>query len=224
MKYLIINADDFGYSDIFNAKILELLERSLVSSTTVMVNRITDEQTKQIKKLLELKKSQNISIGLHLEFSDENFKPEIEKQYAKFVSIFGFDPSHIDIHKSTFLRESFPIVIQFCKEKHLPCRNHNIVDVDVVKTKNEVMSGTKMSFEELKKTLESFKDNETYEIFFHPGMYDLGCKSSLNKERELDTKKIEEIYPVIKENNIQLISYLNLAALSSHENNLHIKQ
>lgn len=116
------------------------------------------------------------------------------------------------------MRKAFPIIIRFCKKNHLPCRNHNIVDVDMVKTKNEVISGTKMSFEELKKTLETFKDNETYEILFHPGMYDLACKSSLNKERELDAKKIEDIYPIIKENNIQLISYLNLAALSSNKN------
>ncbi|KKR55034.1 MAG: YdjC family protein [Parcubacteria group bacterium GW2011_GWA2_40_23] len=52
MKYLIINADDFGYSDIFNAKILELIERGLVSSTTVMVNYITTEQTNKSKNFL----------------------------------------------------------------------------------------------------------------------------------------------------------------------------
>jgi predicted glycoside hydrolase/deacetylase ChbG (UPF0249 family) len=38
MKYLIINGDDFGMSNIFNQSILELLEKGLVSSTTVMVD------------------------------------------------------------------------------------------------------------------------------------------------------------------------------------------
>lgn len=217
MKYLIINADDFGYSKIFNLKILEQIKNGLISSTTVMVNWITDEQSPQVSQLLELTKSHNISVGLHLEFSDDNFKFEIEKQYGRFFSLFGFKPSHIDIHKSTHLKEAFPIIMDFCKEKNLPCRNHGVGANDVVKTQNEVLSGTKISFEELKSFIENLKDDESYEILFHPGSYDQNCKSSLNKERELDVKKIEEINPFLKENNIKLISYVDLVSMQNHE-------
>lgn len=219
MKYLIINADDFGYSKVFNAKILELIKKGLISSTTVMVNRINDEQANQIKELSELAKSHNISIGLHIEFSDDNFKSEIEKQYGRFFSIFGFNPSHLDLHKSTSglplvrLKESYPIIMQFCKETTLPCRNHNFNSINIVKTQNEVLSGTGMSIDELKSQIENFKDGESYEIFFHPGTYDPDCKSSLNKQREEDVKKIEETNPLLKENNIKLISYLDLASM-----------
>ena len=213
MKYLIINADDFGYSKIFNDAILALVKNGLISSTTVMVNWITDEQTSQINELVELTKSHNVSVGLHLEFSDDDFKFEIEKQYGRFFSLFGFKPSHVDIHKSTHLKEAFPIIIDFCKEKNLPLRNHNIGAVDVVKTQNEVLSGTKMSFEELKSIVENFKDGESYEILFHPGAYDPDSKSSLNEERKLDVKKIEEINPFLKENNIKLISYVDLSSM-----------
>lgn len=213
MKYLIINADDFGKSKIFNGSILALIKNRLISSTSVMVNWVDDEQADQIRELLALTKSHNLSVGLHLEFSDDNFKPEIEKQYGKFFSIFGFKPSHIDLHKSTFFKEAHPVIMKFCKEKNLPCRNHKIGVVDVVKTQNEVLSGTGMSFDELKRVIENFKDNESYEILFHPGLYDPDCKSSLNKERELDVKKIEEINPFLKENNIKLISYIDLVSM-----------
>lgn len=213
MKYLIINADDFGYSKIFNASILALIKNGLISSTTVMVNWINVEQASQISELSELTKSHNLSVGLHLEFSDDNFKPEIERQYGRFFSIFGFKPSHIDLHKSTFLKKAHQAIMEFCKEKNLPCRNHKIGVVDVVKTQNEVLSGTKMSFEELKSFIENLKDGESYEILFHPGSYDPNCKSSLNKERELDVKKIEEINPFLKENNIKLISYIDLVSM-----------
>lgn len=213
MKYLIINADDFGYSKIFNASILALIKNGLISSTTVMVNWITDKQAEQVSELSALTKSHNLSIGLHLEFSDDNFKPEIERQYGRFFSIFGFKPSHIDLHKSTFLKEAHPIIMEFCKEKNLPCRNHKIGVVGVVKTQNEVLSGTGMSFDELKATVETFRDSESYEILFHPGSYDPNCKSSLNKERELDMKKIEKINPFLKENNIKLISYIDLVSM-----------
>ena len=70
-----------------------------------------------------------------------------------------------------------------------------------------------MSFEELKSFIENLKDGESYEILFHPGSYDPNCKSSLNKERELDVKKIEEINPFLKENNIKLISYIDLVSM-----------
>lgn len=178
-----------------------------------MVNWVDDEQTDQVNELSALIKFHNLSVGLHLEFSDDNFQPEIERQYGRFFSIFGFKPSHIDLHKSTFLKEAHSAIMEFCKEKNLPCRNHKIGVVDVVKTQNEVLSGTGMSFDELKATVETFKDGESYEILFHPGLYDPNCKSSLNKERELDVKKIEEINPFLKENNIKLISYIDLVSM-----------
>lgn len=213
MKYLILNGDDFGYSKIFNVEILSLLKNRLISSTTAMVNWINDDQLEQVNELIQLNQSHNISVGLHLEFSDDNFKPEIERQYGRFFSIFGFKPSHIDLHKSTFLKEAHSIIMEFCKEKNIPCRNHKIGVVDVIKTQNEVINGTKLSFDELRNTIENFTDGESYEILFHPGKYDQNCKSSLNKKREDDVKNIEEINPFLKENNIKLISFNELVKL-----------
>ncbi len=213
MKYLIINADDFGYSRIFNAKILELIKNDLISSTSVMVNWINDEQADQVKELSELTKSHNISIGLHLEFFGENFKSETERQYRKFLSVFGFRPSHIDLHRLTYLKEAYPMIMEFCKEQRLPCRNHKIGGVDVVKTQNEVLSGTGKGVDELRSLIKNFEDGESYEILFHPGAYDTNCKSSLNKEREVDAKNIEEINPFLKENSIILISYNDLVSM-----------
>lgn len=210
MKYLIINADDFGYSRIFNDAILRLSAKGFISSTTVMVNWVTARQVSQIKELEELAEAGKISVGLHLELTDDNFQEEIEKQFDKFNSLFGFPPSHIDIHKSMFLKEAFPVVIDFCREHDLPCRNHKIEMAGVVTTQNEVVSGTKLSFDELKKTIETFRDGESYEILFHPGTYDPDSKSSLNKERESDVQKIEDIQPFLAKNGIKLINFKDL--------------
>lgn len=43
MKYLIINSDEFGYSQIFNKFILNLIEKNLLTSTTIMINWIIEE-------------------------------------------------------------------------------------------------------------------------------------------------------------------------------------
>lgn len=218
MKYLIINADDFGYSRIFNDSILVLGKKGLISSTTVMVKWVTDEQSPQIRQLAGLAKSHNISVGLHLEFADDNFKFEIERQYERFILLFGFKPSHIDIHKPVLLNEIMPVVLDFCIENNLPCRNHKINTSAVVQTQNEVLSGTKMSLAELKTAIENFKDGESYEILFHPGAYDPDSKSAMNKERELDVQKIEDINPFLRENDIKLISYTDLAVLQKWAN------
>lgn len=210
MKYLIINADDFGLSKVFNTKILELAKNNLISSVSVMVNRINGEQDDQVQELAVLKALNNISVGLHFEFKDSNFKLETEKQFERFFTIFGFNPDHIDLHKSTYLKEAYPLIAQFCQEKSIPCRNYNLDFVEAVKTTNEVINGTEMSFDELKKEIDNFKDNKSYEIFFHPGVYDPNCKSSLNKEREEDARKIEGINQFLEKNNIKLISHIDL--------------
>ena len=211
MKYLIINGDDFGYSKIFNPEILRLLKNGYISSTTAMVNWINDEQDAQVKELIKLNQSHNISVGLHLEFSDTNFLAEIKRQHEKFVSIFSFEPSHIDLHKSTFLKEVDSIIATYCNERNLPCRNHKVTMIKAKRTTTEeALSGTKLSFKELKNVIENIKDDESYEILFHPGKYDPECKSSLNKQREDDVKKIEEINPFLKENDIKLISFKEL--------------
>ncbi len=68
MKNLIINADDFGYSKVFNQKILELIEKDFVTSTSVMVECIDGEQRRQVEKLIELSNTHNVSVGLHIDF------------------------------------------------------------------------------------------------------------------------------------------------------------
>ncbi|MCK5040630.1 MAG: ChbG/HpnK family deacetylase [Candidatus Aenigmarchaeota archaeon] len=213
MKYLIINADDFGYSKIFNEKILNLIENNMISSTTVMVNHINQNQQRQVQKLIKLAKSHNISIGLHLEFSNKSFELETKKQFDKFISVFRFKPSHLDIHRYGDFKESFLFIPGFCKRNDLPCRNHNRDTSGVLTTKNEVFVGTGKSLEELQQWICNLNDGESYEVMFHPGSYDPESKSALNKDRKLDFININKINPFLLKNEIKLISYFDLAAI-----------
>ena len=213
MKYLIINADDFGYSKIFNSEILSLAERHLISSTTALVNRITAEQVKQVEQLKELIELKTVSVGLHLDFKAGDFQTQIQQQYQQFQKIFDAKPSHLDLHKDTYLESAYPEVLKFCLEHNLPCRNHGYKLDGVTETTNKVINGTKIDFVALRTTLENLKDNESYEILFHPGYYDRDCPSSLNKEREYDVRKIEQLNPFLKINGIKLIRYPDLISL-----------
>ncbi|MDA3814885.1 MAG: ChbG/HpnK family deacetylase [Patescibacteria group bacterium] len=68
MNKLIVNADDYGISSKFNSGIIELIEKEVVTSTTVMVKRNFVEAG----KLMSVIKKYNISVGLHLELKKIN--------------------------------------------------------------------------------------------------------------------------------------------------------
>lgn len=212
MKYLIINADDFGYSGVFNEKILELIEKDFVSSTSVMVDWIDDGQKHQVQKLIELSKTHNISIGLHVDFKNTNFDEEIQRQYGVFVKIFGFEPIHIDLHKIIYLHDGYPHIISFSKQKNIPCKNLGIEPFTKFMTKEIIFDGTKKEINEIEKWLSTLKDNEYYTIIFHPGEFDPNSKSSLNKERESDAENIIKLNEFLSKYNVKLISYSDFAA------------
>ncbi len=94
MIKLIINADDFGYSKVFNEKMLDLLERGFIKSTTVLIDRVTDSQAHQIRRLTALNEAGRISVGLHVDFDLE--KPllqQAKEQFEQFKKIFKVKPS-----------------------------------------------------------------------------------------------------------------------------------
>ena len=64
MKFLIINADDFGYSHSINKGIIEAIENGTVTSTSVMVDAIASDEAKDLTKYPDL------SVGLHFELKE----------------------------------------------------------------------------------------------------------------------------------------------------------
>ena len=211
-KYLIINADDFGMSQIFNEVILDLIKKDLIRSTTVMVNRVTDNQKEQFDELIALSKNKNLSVGLHLEFEENDYPSQIKSQYQKFTEILGFNPSHIDIHKASTIRESISHVADFCRDKKIPCRNKG-GDIDYFKTTDSPsFHGSIDDFNKIVEWIKTLEDEKYYEILFHPGKFDSSCKSSLNKDRERDVEHIKNLNKILEENNIKVVSYLDLAA------------
>lgn len=214
MVKLIINADDFGYRKLYNKMILELIEKGAVTSTSVLVDEIDSEQKEQVKRLIQLSKKRLVSVGLHIYFKSTNFKDEIKRQFKKFVSVFGFEPSHIDIHKADYLKEGYPFIQEFCKQKNIPCKNlssfSGVTNIEgLITTKDPVFNGTGKSFSEIKKWLASLRDG-FYCINFHPGYYDPKLTSGLNRERETDAANIRKILNNLNKFGIELANFNDL--------------
>lgn len=119
MRRLIINADDFGYHTARNAAVIELLERGLLTSTTIILN-----QPESAAALAYAKSSGKPSFGLHLNLSEgrsmsgqgaleasryrslrgtpvllsrsEFYAAEIEAQFRRAEEVFA--PTHMDGH------------------------------------------------------------------------------------------------------------------------------
>jgi len=212
MKRLIVNADDFGYSKIFNQEILKLIEDGTITSTTVMVDRVDDSQIEQIDRLVKLSKTKNLSIGLHTEFKDDSipFREEIKREFKKFQEIFKFKPSHLDLHKSTYLETSYLEIQKFCIENNLPCRNHGIPNDKVLTTYKPVFITIRVDFSKIEAWIKSLEDGKDYEIYFHPGIYDPNLKSSFNEERKDDIENAKKLKGILEENNVELISFFDL--------------
>ena len=215
MKKLIITADDFGYSKLFNKMILELVEERSVKSTSVMVDKIDSNQKEQVESLIKLSQNNFVSTGLHIYFKNTNFSEEIERQWKKFIKIFWFQPSHIDIHKLDYLDKGYPIIQEFSKRKKIPCKNlskynENIMDFDlVITTQTPDFSGTGKNFDEISIWLDNLK-NWISIITFHPWHYDPESLSGLNKEREKDAENIRKIIANLNHYNIKLVNFYDL--------------
>ena len=210
MIKVIINADDFGYSYIFNKKILELLEKEFIHSTTVMTGFITEKQKDQVKKLITLTSEKNISVGLHVVFDLE--KPllvQAREQFQTFKKIFGFNPSHIDYHKHKS-ENCMSAINTLGIEQQLPVRFMKIPPT-TKHTTHPVFGTLPFDVEKVKQFLEQISDGESCEIMCHPGEYDPESRSSFNAERKKDFEGITKIQEYFRTHpNIKNTSYNDL--------------
>lgn len=185
MKYLIVNADDFGYSYGINKGIIQAFTEGIVTSTSVMVDGIASGEAEQLTQFKDL------SIGLH--FAVENFdnlKAELDRQIEKFVSIVGRMPDHIDTHKIYTSRDGFsPVLPDYSKKHSIPLRELSGVKfIDSYFGKNGAVDVT---VDKLIVALEQCREGYN-ELMCHPGLSDdyLRKRSSYSDIREVELRAV----------------------------------
>ena len=151
-KYLIINADDFGYNDEQNAAIKELLQDGLITSTSVLT------VCEKSKEAVAFAKERAVDVGVHLTINSDNaaekwhsisnvksfsgglpseqkdlifhttrrdVRQELEAQYD-FITKAGATVDHADNHCATLYgingRIFYIDAFDFCSKYNLPFR------------------------------------------------------------------------------------------------------
>lgn len=135
LRKVILNGDDFGFTGGVNRGIIESLKNGILTSTSVMVNRPNAKEARELSKI------KNISVGLHLDLTEENslqrwskilyilawpeqrIRDEFKKQIDTFTNIVGRLPDHIDSHHHIHWITGFRnVVLEFSKENNIPVR------------------------------------------------------------------------------------------------------
>ena len=103
-RYLIVNADDLGYSQAVNEGIFLAHRDGVVTSTSLMALR--DAAAAAVEGLAA---HPELAVGLHLErrssfpghMRGKGRTPDLEcrKQLERFRDLVGRDPTHLDTHK-----------------------------------------------------------------------------------------------------------------------------
>ena len=201
VKFLIINADDFGYSHSINKGIIEAIENGIMTSTSVMIDAIAANEAK------DLTKYPNLSIGLHLELKEVvNVKAELERQIEKFVAIIGRQPDHIDTHKRRTTDKGIKEFLEaYAKAHNVPIRNFNAKHIG-----SFGVNSNDASVAQLKRSIDEATD-ENNELMTHCGYADdyLREHSSYSEPREQELASIcdPSIKQYIESKDLQLINW-----------------
>ena len=203
-EYLIVNADDFGYSHSINRGIIEAHVNGVVTSTSVMVDAIAAHEAKDLVRFPDL------SIGLHFVVKEVvNVKTELERQINRFVAIIGKSPDHLDTHKRHTTDEGIKEVLEvYSRTNNVPIRIFNARHIGTF----GINSGD-CSVVQLKRSIDEATD-EYNELMTHAGYSDdyLRDHSSYNDLREDELESIcdSEIKQYIQDKGLTLINWRDL--------------
>jgi chitin disaccharide deacetylase len=200
VKYLIVNADDFGLTAGVNRGILEAHERGIVTSASLMVDERASEEAARLSAGLPA-----LSIGLHVQITDEYARPvfdlsdrtaliaELQRQTERFCTLLGRDPAHLDSHHNVhLLPEAAPWFSELAKSRAITLRGRSPIryfpsffgqwDGETHLEQIEVASLLEM--------IESELGEGFTELGCHPGYVDPALDSSYSIERETELRTL----------------------------------
>ncbi len=222
MKYLIVNADDFGASRGINRGIIEAHQRGILTSTSLLVNAAASGEAAELSR-----SAPGLSVGLHADLRSElnanadsdRLRGALDAQLARFEELLGRPPTHLDSHHNVHRDpRALPCFLDLAREHGLPMREHSPVRY-FSKFYGQWGGQThleQLSVESLARMLElEIKEGFT-ELSCHPGYVDPDYPTGYSAEREAELRALcdPRLREVLAEQSIQLVSYHDLGKLA----------
>ena len=222
VKFVIFNADDFGYSRGVNRGIAFAHERGVVTSATLMVNTPATREAVELSRRLP-----RLAVGLHVNFTNEAqrlvdledraaCRAELRRQYDTFCDLLGRKPTHLDshhhVHRHPVRRRLFEALAD---AEGLPLRDRPPVVFKggfYGQWEHGRFEPDKVSFEALAGILRRELESGVYELACHPGYFDPAFEAVYHREREheLHTLLDPRLPGLLAELGIRLISFADL--------------
>jgi len=246
VKYLIVNADDFGINSGVNKGIIMAREAGAITNATLMIKR--EGAREAVDYALS---NRSFSVGLHIDIDgvfpgnkkgherfeknylrqvlqDPTVLKNIEKEILLQMELFemsGLELSHIDSHHHLHaLPEVFNIVLKAMEGSSLKtmriARDYDLVKypsiiwdedfyrraIKALHKKNILRADNFLSFSEA--SLAKEMPEGITELMTHPG------KGEAWRQRELDFLLSDRWKALLDQNNVELVSFRDIAAIT----------
>jgi chitin disaccharide deacetylase len=214
MKYLIVNADDFGASQGINRGIVEAHQRGILTSTSLMVDTPWSEEAASLGRALP-----DLSVGLHVHLrTGDDAHAEILRQCRCFERLMSRRPSHLDSHHNVHRDpQLLPAFLAVARHDGVPLREHS--SARYVSRFYGYWGGQshpeQISVEGLLRIVDADVQDGVTELGCHPGYVDPDFSTGYATERaiELQTLCDPALRPALAERQIHLVTFRHLANL-----------
>jgi predicted glycoside hydrolase/deacetylase ChbG (UPF0249 family) len=221
-RFVIFNADDFGYSAGINEGILEAHEWGVVTAATLMVNAPATEDAVALAR-----SHPRLAVGLHVNFTNEAERlidledalvceAELRRQYARFLDLVGRKPTHLDAHQHVHRHPMRRLLFELlADEEGLPLRDRPPVVFKggfYAQWEYGVSDPEKVSLAALERILRHELKEGVYEMACHPGHFDPALTAVYHRDREAELRTLTDprLPDLLAELGIRLISYREL--------------
>jgi chitin disaccharide deacetylase len=208
MRYLVVNADDFGACAGVNHGIVEAHRRGIVTSTSLMVGMPGSEEAAGLAR-----ECPRLSVGLHAVVEDPDAcEAALDDQLVRFNSLLDRQPSHLDSHHHVHTRPGLLAHFRALAERFgIPLRACS--GVRYCTSFYAQWAGERhpeqVSAAGLIRILATEVGNGITELACHPGRADPGLSSSYAVERQLELRALcdQSVRRFLDGSGIALVSF-----------------
>ena len=225
MKYVIVNADDFGASRGINRGIIEAHRDGILTSTSLLVDAPWSEEAAKLSRAVP-----DLSVGLHVHLTNggsksvaaqedgDHCRAELRRQFNRFAELIGQPPTHLDSHHNIHRNlRLLPHFLHFAREHALSLREYSPIRCF---TKFYGQWGGEshpehISPASLVRMLEAELEKGVTELSCHPGYFDPDFSSGYAAERRIELQTLCDplIRQFLAEQRIHLVNYREAASL-----------